>query len=80
LYLNIYAATVPTGRQGSKIKELMEDSGCQIKVARTEGEYGEVKVTLTGEKEQIIKAKKLIFRAGVSFSGGSKEFEEKSES
>ncbi|KAK7100514.1 probable ATP-dependent RNA helicase DDX43 [Littorina saxatilis] len=64
------------GKGGSKIKEIQEDSGCKIKIGKEENEFGEIEVTLIGQKEDIYKAKKLIFKCGVTFYGGDNDYEE----
>ena len=41
-----------------------------FQVGRDANEMQEIEVRLTGQKEQIFKAKKLIFKCGVTIYGG----------
>ncbi|PVD22685.1 hypothetical protein C0Q70_15940 [Pomacea canaliculata] len=61
------------GRGGSKIRELQEESNASIKVAKEENESGYVDVTISGTKDQIRLAKRLLFGCGITFTGGNDE-------
>lgn len=47
-----------------------------LQIGKEENEFGEIEVTLIGQKEDIYKAKKLIFKCGVTFYGGDNDYEE----
>ena len=48
------------GRGGSKIRELQDDSGAKIQVAREEDEYGMKSVEISGSAEEVEAAKRMI--------------------
>jgi len=58
------------GRGGSRIREMETDSGCRIKVSRDGDSQGRSSVELSGSRNQITEAKRLIQEAGVDIMNG----------
>jgi len=59
------------GRGGSKIRELQDDSGAKIQVAREEGENGMKSVEISGSYEAVQAAKQMIQDClNADFGGG----------
>ncbi|CAL1547625.1 unnamed protein product [Lymnaea stagnalis] len=59
------------GRGGSRIRDMEADSGCRIKVSRDGDSSGRSSVELTGSKNAISEAKRLIQDAGVEIVNGN---------
>jgi len=58
------------GRGGSKIRELQDDSGAKIQVAREEDEYGMKSVEISGSAEEVEAAKRMITQCLAADFGG----------
>jgi len=59
------------GRGGSKIRELQDDSGAKIQVAREEGENGMKSVEISGSYDAVQHAKQMITEClNADFGGG----------
>ncbi|XP_059147557.1 far upstream element-binding protein 3-like isoform X2 [Physella acuta] len=59
------------GRGGSRIRDMEADSGCRIKVSRDGDSSGRSSVELSGSKNAISEAKRLIQDAGVEIVNGN---------
>ncbi|XP_053395068.1 probable ATP-dependent RNA helicase DDX43 [Mercenaria mercenaria] len=76
------------GKGGSKIRELQDESGANIKVQRDSDSYGETVVEISGSAEAVSKAKDLINelisdsgdRGSRSFGGSSRSYGDSSAS
>ncbi|XP_035826453.1 far upstream element-binding protein 1 isoform X2 [Aplysia californica] len=58
------------GRGGSRIRDMESESGCRIKVSRDGDSQGRSSVELSGNRNQISDAKKMIQEAGVDIMNG----------